>query len=160
MENRSLDLLTILELTFLTCHKFIYTYGLAEFPSNSSAMNIMRLMEDGKTAEWLFENGTPQNIANCVWACATLGITSPSLFRLLDGRNEWLFANITPQNIANCVWACGTLGITSPHLFRLLNDHTEWLVQEGTPQTFRIAHWLFLLWEPCRQCFSQHWKHA
>ena len=45
MENRSLDLLTILELTFLTCHKFIYTYGLAEFPSRFLCANAVQLVQ-------------------------------------------------------------------------------------------------------------------
>ena len=48
---------------------------------NSSVMNMMRFMEDGKTTKWLFKNGNTQDVANCVWACGSLGIESPNLFQ-------------------------------------------------------------------------------
>ncbi|KAI2493157.1 hypothetical protein MHU86_21380 [Fragilaria crotonensis] len=38
---------------------------------NSSAKQIMAFLEDRKTAEWLMENGNPQDVANCAWAWYT-----------------------------------------------------------------------------------------
>jgi hypothetical protein len=81
--------------------------------------NLFRLID--QRAEWMFENGDPQGIANCLRACGKLGIESPNLFQMLDLRAEWLIENWTPQNIANCAWACGSLGIESPNLFVLLD---------------------------------------
>ena len=108
---------------------------------NSSAMNITRFMGDGKTAKWLFEHGNTQGVANCVWACGTLGLESPNLFQLLDQRSEWLFENGTPQAVANCVWACGSLRCESPNLFRLLDQRIEWLFENGNPQDIANCVW-------------------
>ena len=101
---------------------------------NASAMKIVRLVDDCETAQWFIDNGNPQDIANCVWACGKLGIEASDMFRLLDHRAEWLVENGNPQDLANCLWACATLGIESPNLFRLLDERAEWLVDNGTPQ--------------------------
>ena len=101
---------------------------------NSSAMNIFKFMEDAKTVQWLFDCNNAQHVSNCVWACGTLGLKSPNLFRLLDQRGELLFDNGAPQNVAICIWACGTLGIESPHLFQLLDQRGEWLFENGVSQ--------------------------
>ena len=108
---------------------------------NSSAMKIMRFLGDDKTATWLFEYGTPQAVSNCVWACGTLDIVSPDLFRLLDNRCEWLFEHGNPQDIANCVWTFGKLGIKSHNLFRLLDQHGEWLFKNGNTQDVANCIW-------------------
>ena len=109
--------------------------------SNGSALNILRLAGDAEAAEWLFDNGKQQEIANCVWAFGALGIKSPNLFRLLDQRAEWLFENRSTQTFSNCVWACGKLGIKSQNLFRLLDERSEWFVGEASPQCLANCVW-------------------
>ncbi|KAI2514298.1 endonuclease [Fragilaria crotonensis] len=108
---------------------------------DSSAMKIMRLVGDSETAEWMFEYGNPQEIANCIWAYGTLEIESPTLFRLLDQRADWLAGNLTSQGLANCIWACGKLGIISPSLFMLLDQRAEWLFENGTAQEIINCVW-------------------
>ena len=62
--------------------------------NNSSATQIVALIDDGKNAEWLFAKGDSQTIANCVWACGALGMQAPNMFRLLDQKAERLFEKI------------------------------------------------------------------
>ena len=119
----------------------VHAIAKMKLEGNSSVMNIMRFMEDGKTTKWLFENGTPQNVANCIWACGSLRLESPNLFRLLDQRSKWLFQHGDSQNIANCVWACGTLGISSPNLFRLLDQRSKLLFENGNQQEITNCVW-------------------
>ncbi|KAI2491572.1 hypothetical protein MHU86_22977 [Fragilaria crotonensis] len=88
---------------------------------NASANGIMAFMVESEIVDWIFENGKPQEIANCVWACGALGIEAPALFNLLDQKADWFVDNATPQGVANCLWACGTLGIEAPNLFRSLD---------------------------------------
>ena len=109
--------------------------------SNSIAMKIVRLVDDYETAEWLFDNGNSQEVANCVWACGKLGIKSPNLFQFLDQRAEWLLDNGNPQEVANCAWACGTLGIESPNLFRSLDQRAQCLVDNWTSQQMANCVW-------------------
>ena len=87
---------------------------------NQSTETIFSLFEDDKTAALLFENDDPQDIVNCAWACASLEIESPNLFRLLDQHAEWLLKNGNQQQLSNCAWACGVLGVQAPNLSRLL----------------------------------------
>jgi hypothetical protein len=108
---------------------------------NSSVNQIMTFVAEAETAEWLVKNGTPQSIANCVWACGKLGIEAPKLFELLDERAEWLMNNGIPQSIANSVWACGKLGIQAPKLFRVLDERAEWLLENGTSQNIANCAW-------------------
>ncbi|KAI2495864.1 RAP domain [Fragilaria crotonensis] len=89
----------------------------------------------------MFQNGKPQEIANCVWACAKLGMESPNLFRLMEERAEWLFKYGNQQEIASCIWACGTLGVESPNLFMLLDKRAEWLFEDAKPQEIANCAW-------------------
>ena len=109
---------------------------------NSSAMEIMRLVQEQETVEWIFEDGTtPQVIANCLWAYATLGIEAPNLFRVLDERAEWLFQHGNQHDVAISAWSCGKLGVKSPNLFRLLDQHATWVFENGTPQNIANCVW-------------------
>ena len=46
---------------------------------NSSAIKIVRFLDDGKTH--LFEHGNTQEVANCIWECGKLGIRiAPSVW--------------------------------------------------------------------------------
>ena len=56
-------------------------FRLSQNNCNSSAMEIMRLVQEQQTVDWIFDDGTnPQVIANCLWAYATLGIEAPNVF--------------------------------------------------------------------------------
>lgn len=53
----------------------------------------------------------PQNLANIMWAFATMEITPPR--ELMDGAVERfvsLLPNYNPQGIANTLWAFASLG--------------------------------------------------
>ena len=108
---------------------------------SSSVTTIMGVLDDAKTTAWLFEDGTPQAVGHCIWACGKLGIKSPNLFRMLDQRAAWLFEHGSTQTIANCVWACGKLGIRSPNLFRLLDQRADWLIGGGHAQQMTNCVW-------------------
>jgi hypothetical protein len=110
--------------------------------SNSSVLNIMRLLDDQSTAEWMFKHGNSQEIANCIWACGRLKFECQNMFRLLDERATWFVqSGTTPQGMANCIWACATLEIESPNLFRLLDENVEWMFEHGNPQGIANCTW-------------------
>ena len=109
--------------------------------SSSIAMKVMKLLDDGGTAKWFIDNANPQEIANCVWACAKIGVHPMNLFRGLDERAQWFVHNGTPQAVANCVWACGKLRIESPNLFRLLDENAQWMFENGNPQEVGNCVW-------------------
>ena len=119
----------------------VHAIGKMHLSSNDSAMRIVRRLEDDDNVTSLFENGTPQNISNSVWACAKLGIKSPNLFGELETNATWLVENGNPQNIANCVWACATLGIKSTNLFGELERNSTRLVENGTQQDIANCAW-------------------
>ena len=93
--------------------------------SNSSATKMMRLFDHCETAEWLFDNGSPRQVASCVWACGKLEIESPNLFRLLDERAEWLVDNGTPQAVAICAWGLSVSGNGSSVFFSALETRLD-----------------------------------
>ena len=119
----------------------VHAIGKLGLSKHASAMNILKVIGEDEPAEWLFANGNPQQIANCIWAFGTLRIQSPNLFRLLDERAEWLVENGNAQNVSNCVWACGKLGVKSNNLFRLLDEHSERLMVDATPQGLANCVW-------------------
>ena len=83
------------------------------------SLGLIAELESKGKVRVLFEANHVQNVSNCVWSCAKLGIQSPNLFRMLESRADWIFENGKPQEISNCVWSCATLGIQSPNLFRI-----------------------------------------
>ena len=58
------------------------------------------------------KNGTPQNVANTAWACATLGYEAPFLFDQLDRHLDRLLEKWNSQNIANTCYAIAILGLS------------------------------------------------
>ena len=113
--------------------------GLSE--ENSSVKQIMAFMGEVETAEWLFQDGSPQSISNCVWACGKLGIKCQNLFKVLDEGSERLLEHANPQEIANCVWACGKLGAKPRSLFDFVDQRAEWFIENGHPQAFANCLW-------------------
>jgi hypothetical protein len=61
-----------------------------------------------------------------VWAFATLNVSHPVLFQIVDGDNLSKlreFESFRSQNLANIVWAYATLDIEHPVLFKRVGDH-------------------------------------
>ena len=119
----------------------VHAIGKMNLSGNDSAMRIVRRLEDNENATLLLKNGSPQAIANCVWACATLGIKSPNLFAELERNSTRLVQNGRPQEVANSVWACATLGIKSPNLFGELERNSTRLVENGNSQAIANCVW-------------------
>ena len=119
----------------------VHAIGKINLSGNDSAMRIVWRLEDDENAILLVKNGSPQGIANCVWACATLGIKSPNLFGELERNTTWLVEDGKPQEVANSVWACATLGIKSLNLFGELERNATWLVENGKPQEVANCAW-------------------
>ena len=60
----------------------------------------------------------PQNVANTVWAFATLGVKDEELLRAAARRATERIRQFNPQNVANTVWALTTLGVREEELMR------------------------------------------
>jgi hypothetical protein len=55
----------------------------------------------------------PQEVANTVWALATMGVTpDEKLLRAMQGRAMAVAGEFDPQAVANTVWALDTMGVT------------------------------------------------
>ena len=101
--------------------RILHNIAKLDLVENDSTDMIFDLFEDDSTAALLFENGDfCQDIANCAWACASLDIRSPNLFRLLDQNAEWMLQHGNQEQLSDCAWACGVLGVRAPNLSRLL----------------------------------------
>jgi len=91
-----------------------------------STINLFAEIE--RQSKWLVEQGTPQNVANTAWACATLGFEAPNLFANIEHESKWLVEEGTLQAVAKTAWACATLGFQAPNLFAEIERQSEWLV--------------------------------
>jgi predicted nucleic acid-binding protein len=90
---------------------------------------------------WLIKEGSPQDVANTAWACATLSHQSPELFAEIEKRSAWLIKEGNPQNVANMAWACATMGLQSPKVFAEIEKQSAWLVEEGNSQNVANTVW-------------------
>ena len=89
----------------------------------------------------LVENGTAQAIANTAWACATLGVKCPTLFKAIDNHALHVVESGTSQATANTAWACATLGVECPTLFKAIDKNALRLVENGTAQAIANTAW-------------------
>mmetsp|Transcript_4330 Transcript_4330/g.11203 ORF Transcript_4330/g.11203 Transcript_4330/m.11203 type:complete len:102 (+) Transcript_4330:1105-1410(+) len=73
---------------------------------------LAALLDRKPIAEKLVKDGSPQAIANIIWAMATLGYKSNELAGIINRQNvaETLVKYGTPQTISNTIWALATLG--------------------------------------------------
>jgi hypothetical protein len=78
-----------------------------------------------RNADWIVENGNPQEISNTVWAFATLKVPAPNLLRKIDERAVYLVENGDPQNLSNIAWACATMKIPANNTFRAIGDQPD-----------------------------------
>eukprot|EP00978_Attheya_sp_CCMP212_P000883 scaffold1892_cov47-Attheya_sp.AAC.2 len=117
----------------------MHAIGKMNLKNHSTSRILFSQVE--KHAEWLVQEGDPQQIANTVWACATLEIESPILFSQVEKHAKWFVQESNSQGIANTVWAFATLGVASPILFSQVETHAKLFVQEGTPQDIANTVW-------------------
>ena len=92
-------------------------------------------------AAWFVGGGKPQNVADVAWACAALGVQSPSLFRAINSRAAWLVEYGKPRAIASAAWACGALDVQSPSLFRSIEKNAAWLMKDARPRDVARVAW-------------------
>ena len=64
-------------------------------------------------------NAKPQEVANMVWAFATLGYSCPKLLEEVELRSAGLMANVKPQEVASIMWAAAVLGLDTPNESRV-----------------------------------------
>ena len=94
-------------------------------------------------SDWLVANGSHQDIANTVWAFATLGRKSNALLAAIEKRSDWLVTNGQPQSIAYTALSFATLDHQSPALFAAIEKRSDWLVAHGNPQEISSTAWAF-----------------
>jgi very-short-patch-repair endonuclease len=110
-----------------------------DFPAAGVAINS--ILQD---AVVIAERGNPQDIANTVWAVATMGIESPLLFEAINTHPACIIADGTPQEIANTAWAFATLKSDGKAFFGAVDECASRLVrEEGTPQNIANTVWAF-----------------
>ena len=89
----------------------------------------------------------PQELANIVWAFATLHAKHPALFKDIgDDINARDDLNaFTPQNLSNIVWAYATMNEQHPSLFEKIGNTVVALdgLQSFAPQTFSNIVWAY-----------------
>merc|ERR1712151_1233762 len=75
--------------------------------------------------------GNSQNIANTVWAFATLNGPAPKLFDAVAHEALERLGEFNSQDIANTVWAFATLNRPAPKLFdAVAHEALEWIGSE------------------------------
>jgi hypothetical protein len=64
-------------------------------------------------AEWLVNNGSPQDVSMCIWACARLGAKqqqTSKLFLEFESNIDWFMKHGTSKDVSDCIWAYKVLG--------------------------------------------------
>lgn len=99
---------------------------------SSCARSLLEQLNEEECVDWLTENGSAQDIANCVWASAGFGMKSPLLFRFVETNSNWFVVNGNPEVLSMCIWSCGQLKAKSPSLIAELETNVEWFVRGAT----------------------------
>mmetsp|Transcript_30194 Transcript_30194/g.46295 ORF Transcript_30194/g.46295 Transcript_30194/m.46295 type:complete len:805 (-) Transcript_30194:33-2447(-) len=68
---------------------------------------------------------TPLQVANIVWAFATLGIQGPKVFELVDKYAVWLAHEGQPHHIARILWAFAKMNIHPPSLVQEIEKQSD-----------------------------------
>lgn len=79
-------------------------------------------------------HGSPQDLANAVWAFAAQKVPCPTLLAGIERRATWLVDNGTPQNVSNTLWSFATLGIRCPGVVLAVESRGPWLEETGQKQ--------------------------
>jgi len=72
-----------------------------------------------------------QNVANTIWALATLRLDPPDYVAAANKRAEWLVTHGKPQEISCLLHACATLGYSAPDVFAALDEQLMLQQQHG-----------------------------
>jgi hypothetical protein len=86
------------------------------------------------------EKGMP-HLAKFMYACGTLGQSTPVLVTAIEQHADWLLDHGTPKAIAYTAWACGKLGHTAPTLFAAMERRAEWFITNGNPGDLSNSVW-------------------
>jgi hypothetical protein len=87
----------------------------------------------------------PQELANIVWAYATLGrAPKPETWRALESAAVRVAPSMKPQELANTVWAYATLGrATEPETWRALETAAARVVAGMVPEELANTLWAY-----------------
>jgi hypothetical protein len=86
------------------------------------------------------EKGMP-HLAKFMYACGSLGQSTPVLVAAIEQHADWLLNHGTPKAIAYTAWACGRLGHTAPTLFAAIERRAEWFITNGNPGDLSNTVW-------------------
>jgi predicted small integral membrane protein len=101
---------------------------------------VQKLMANAASVLQSFD---PQDVANTVWALATMGVTPEAgLLRAMQGRATAVAGEFNPQEVANTVWALATMGVTpEAGLLRAMQGRATALAGEFKPQAVANTVW-------------------
>jgi len=117
-------------------------HAVAKFQLKSENTNILvNTILDEDCMKVITYHGNIQSISNTAWACATLGVDCPSLFKAINEKAPFLAENGNSQAIANTALACATLGVKCPSLFKAINVNASFLAENGKPQDISNTAW-------------------
>ncbi|GMH56668.1 hypothetical protein TrRE_jg8475, partial [Triparma retinervis] len=128
--------------------------GVEMSPRKASSFNAENPLRNAGVSKVSFgakvkivREGNPQNIANTIWAMATLKCDAPVLAKAIDRKEvvEMLVREGNSQEIANTIWAMATLQHDAPVLAKAIDrkEVVERLAREGTLQNIANTMWSF-----------------
>ena len=88
-----------------------------------------------------------QEVANILWAFATLGIQKEALFDELTTRALQISGSFNSQNVANTLWAFATLDIQNEALFNKLAERALQISGSFKSQEITNTLWAFAITE-------------
>ncbi|KAJ1459184.1 hypothetical protein M885DRAFT_595957, partial [Pelagophyceae sp. CCMP2097] len=89
------------------------------------------------------ETFNPQELANTVWAYATVRVKAPALFEAVAAEAHIKIATSNPQELSNTVWAYATAGIAAPALFEAVAAESSKKIAAFTPQALANTVWAY-----------------
>ncbi|GMH67649.1 hypothetical protein TL16_g04735 [Triparma laevis f. inornata] len=88
-------------------------------------------------------NGTPQNIANTIWAMQQMKLACPEFVAEIIRDADRIMANGNPQHVSNIAYALADLGYFDKSLFVAVAGQAERITRHGTDQCLCNLLWTF-----------------
>jgi hypothetical protein len=118
-------------------------WSLTELQRPDLLQNLLQGMDNASLTRLITneENGGMVHLAKFMYACGSLGQSTPTLVTAIDIHADWLLDHGTPKAIAYTAWACGKLGIPALPLFTAIERRAEWFVTNGNPGDLSNTVW-------------------
>ena len=102
----------------------------------AEARSLVSAIDRKDVVQKLVREGTPQEIANTIWAMVTMGAEARNLASAVDRKDvvQKIVQEGSPQNISNTIWAMASMKVECPRLVNGIEGDAERIMKDGDTQ--------------------------